>query len=855
MFPRENFTGDEKFSYDDLQQTENLIRGRALERIQQRKRGTSGLGVSTHSNPPSGLDEVINGSPQGHRKALALSSNDEDDAKSTRTFSVEQMQQEMLAGKSLLGDKEIININRQESDDDLEEVDDMQAANDLREELFGAIPEPYYQSTDFQRVHITETTEPPEQDTIDACAMLSKCMKLRNKWMDAHPFPPQDMVEQFGDEVITSPYRNYKKHPQETTTKTDPAHFRRRAVPPYEIFKQELPETIPDMKFKMVNGIMHVNYTTQKCDFAVPGVEPVPTPSAENGKEQPPQLLSKAISVESTLGLSISADENDKQESSRPLSFRIPSIFLREDECLDVDWSKTLFPVFSFLDFWTDYEFLRRTVYSGPTMSFAYKRLELLAAKFNLHVLLNDRRELEAQKSVPHRDFYNVRKVDTHVHHSACMNQKHMLRFIKYKLKHHPNEAVIFRDGRFLTLGEVFKSLNLTAYDLSIDTLDMHANNTFKRFDRFNLKYNPAGQSRLREIFLKTDNIISGSFLAEITREVMSDLEASKYQLVEWRISIYGRKASEWSALSRWFYVNRLAHPNVRWLIQVPRLYEVYRKSGEISSFAQMLSNIFAPLFAVSIDPASNPPMHYFLQTVVAFDSVDDESKPEPQYLMSTSPTPEQWTGVYPPPYAYWMYYIYANICALNKLRASRGLNTFQFRPHCGEAGDADHMIANYLCANQINHGILLRKNAALQYLYYLSQIGIAMSPLSNNKLFLDYNKNPFPRYFCQGMNVSLSTDDPLMLHYTKDALLEEYSVAAQVWKLSATDQCEIARLSVLQSGWEKRFKLHFLGKDFSDIRETNVPEVRLIYRRETLQQEIENIEVHAKLKAANGHK
>jgi hypothetical protein len=38
-------------------------------------------------------------------------------------------------------------------------------------------------------------------------------------------------------------------------------------------------------------------------------------------------------------------------------------------------------------------------------------------------------------------------------------------------------------------------------------------------------------------------------------------------------------------------------------------------------------------------------------------------------------------------------------------------------------------------------------------------------------------------------MNVSLSTDDPLMLHYTKDPLIEEYSVATQVYKLSATDQ------------------------------------------------------------------
>lgn len=56
---------------------------------------------------------------------------------------------------------------------------------------------------------------------------------------------------------------------------------------------------------------------------------------------------------------------------------------------------------------------------------------------------------------VPHRDFYNVRKVDTHVHHSACMNQKHLLRFIKSKLKKDPNEIVAFRDGRFMTLAEV----------------------------------------------------------------------------------------------------------------------------------------------------------------------------------------------------------------------------------------------------------------------------------------------------------------------------------------------------------------------------------------------------------------
>ena len=51
-----------------------------------------------------------------------------------------------------------------------------------------------------------------------------------------------------------------------------------------------------------------------------------------------------------------------------------------------------------------------------------------------------------------------------------------------------------------------------TRYDLNVDLLDVHADkNTFHRFDRFNLKYNPCGQSRLREIFIKQDNLLQGN--------------------------------------------------------------------------------------------------------------------------------------------------------------------------------------------------------------------------------------------------------------------------------------------------------------------------------------------------------
>jgi AMP deaminase len=459
--------------------------------------------------------------------------------------------------------------------------------------------------------------------------------------------------------------------------------------------------------------------------------------------------------------------------------------------------------------------------------------------------MLNEQKEMDEQKMAPHRDFYNVRKVDTHVHHSSCMNCKHLLRFIKSKLKQNGNDVVIFRDGKYLTLEQVFQSLKLTAYDLSIDVFDMHAHkDSFHRFDRFNLKYNPIGESRLREIFLKTDNHVKGKYLAEITKEVMVDLEETKYQMVEWRLSIYGHSKGEWDKLAGWVVDNELFSDNIRWLIQIPRLYDQFKNKNSINSFEDMLTNIFEPLFEVTKDPSSHPKLCHFLKRVVGFDCVDDESKPEKR-VHKKYPFPKYWESNTNPPFSYYMYYLYANITSLNHYRKARGFGTLMFRPHSGEAGDPEHLINTFLVAYGINHGITLRKLPALQYLYYLARIGIAMSPLSNNILFLTYDRNPFLYYFQCGMNVSLSTDDPLQFHFTKEPLIEEYSVAAQIYKLSSADMCEIARNSVMQSGFEVVIKRQWLGQDFhaedhgsNDVNKTNVPQRRAIFRWTLLRKE-----------------
>jgi len=674
--------------------------------------------------------------------------------------------------------------------------------------------------------------------------------------------------------------------------------YRRRPEPRFEPFNCQLLSRLDGVQYSFVGGVVHV-FENVNRQSAMPGFNEKSSKSASSTSSEYdldglhssgssslnlPTLAVGATAAALTSSSSVthtdipkirvsSASSSSTSPSQRSL-FRIGEETPRdlielettagELESIDADSSpgivnssesedtqsspRRICEVPSWREFSADYTEMLRILHNPAVRTLSYRRLELLAASFRLHSQLNGERESQEQRAVPHRDFYNVRKVDTHVHHSACMNQKHLLRFIKSKLRKEPDTIVCKRDSQNLTLAQVFDSLHLTAYDLSIDMLDMHADNsTFHRFDRFNTKYNPQGSSRLREIFLKTDNLIGGRFLAEITKEVLDDLSTNKYQLAEYRLSIYGRSKSEWTKLAAWVVNNRLVNKEVRWMIQVPRLYEVYKAGGQISCFQDMLENIFSPLFEVTLDPSVDPILHQFLSVCVGLDSVDDESRPEVEG--SDFPEPREWNFAQQPPYHYWTYFLAANLATLNKLRKSRGLTQFSFRPHAGEAGDVEHLAATFLTAESINHGINLRRSPSLQYLYYLAQIGLAMSPLSNNRLFLELSKCPFADFFAKGLNVSLSTDDPLMLAITKEPLLEEYAVASQVFKLSSADMCEIARSSVLQSGFEYPHKAHFLGANFAepgpdgnDIHYSNVPFIRTQFRFEALRAELELI-------------
>jgi adenosine deaminase len=78
--------------------------------------------------------------------------------------------------------------------------------------------------------------------------------------------------------------------------------------------------------------------------------------------------------------------------------------------------------------------------------------------------------------------------------------------------------------------------------------------------------------------------------------------------------------------------------------------------------------DIFQPLYEVTQEPNSHPDLHIFLQRVVGFDSVDDESKPE-RRIYRKYPLAKEWDNNLNPPYAYYLYYMYANMAQRTRIQ------------------------------------------------------------------------------------------------------------------------------------------------------------------------------------------
>jgi len=447
---------------------------------------------------------------------------------------------------------------------------------------------------------------------------------------------------------------------------------------------------------------------------------------------------------------------------------------------------ENLISVPSIDEFIKDYRRMVIICSDGAMRSFCFQRLQMLHSAFKMHITANGTVENEAQSNLLGTDFYRTMKIDNHIHLAAAASAKQFVNFVGEKLEKE-GDTVVLENGQ--TLKEVFESAGLSADHMTIDAFNVLADySVYQRFDNFNSKYSPFRLADVRKIFLKVENILEGRYFAELTKNVLARLEKSKghNSAAEMRLSIYGMDMNEWMNLAKWVLRDWSgSHPGPvlsshnRWIVQVPRLWRIYcmkeKNSETKKTFQDMLHNLFCPIFEATLHPDKHPEIAELLTHIVGFDSVDDEGTLE---APCNCTRPSAWIKEANPSFCWQLYYLWANLEVLNSLRKAKGLNTFAFRPHAGETGDVMHLAATYMLSKSINHGINLEHQVSLQYLYYLDQVGLSLSPLSNNFLFKKINDNPISKLFKRGLNVTLSTDDPLLFHMSDDALLEEYAVA-----------------------------------------------------------------------------
>jgi hypothetical protein len=386
-----------------------------------------GLGCLCHPQagqlPPTNDDgdvsftEVITAESAAKERALKRISNANRERSASNITQLSQHDSDSEADFPLSSENPSQKRNNSFNDDDSDKKPFIHSP-DVRKELFEAIPEPYYESAEFRRVMISTIKEDIiDIDTREACKSLDKCMKIREKWMSIHPFPPQDIPSSFADEdmihrggfdPVSPKARGYSMSTVPQTpvnpaadggngngngngngkstkgiafppspgdmplapnsssshlSMTSPGpvssshigwgalasvvkathEFRRRAGPPYEIFSKPLPEGTTAYDYKMINGVVVVIQVQRDND---------------KEEEEAAKALADRKETADYFAGSLDSDDNDLTLSSSRSPVSSPHRQIKktiESKEKEQDWSKSLFPVPTFAEYYQDY--------------------------------------------------------------------------------------------------------------------------------------------------------------------------------------------------------------------------------------------------------------------------------------------------------------------------------------------------------------------------------------------------------------------------------------------------------------------------------------------------------------------
>ncbi|EJS44719.1 YBR284W [Saccharomyces arboricola H-6] len=565
---------------------------------------------------------------------------------------------------------------------------------------------------------------------------------------------------------------------------------------------------------------------------------------------------------------------------------RMPHLLnLREDKTStsaeNNDYKRELYngavDVPTFKEFRQNFERCLEIIRDKNLSRFSEKRLQYLLNKFPVFQYLHSKEELKQSKKVPHKDFYNCRKIDLNLLLSSCFSQWQLNEFIWAKLRKEPNRIIYqTTDGKHITLSQLFKvdfeETNMFCNGLKIindSFLEWYKVIYLAKYHLINSEpetYIELHDRQFRyyliaKTFLEFDNYTNGEYLAELLQEfLIKPQESSKYQLCQLSVDFqfylhYGDSNVDnwWMVFSNWLNHYNLFSDNICWNIRISRIYPKLYQTGKVKNFQDFLNLIFSPLFnAQSCSHKSlGPILSKFLSRIASFDlCIQDSDDYIWKQFTEVNCLPQNWTSNGDnPTISQYMYYVYANLAKLNHVRRVLHQTTFTLRSSCSPTSmnrtsqfsstrnfteHTEAILNNFLLASGgfLNAENLWYAPPSLIYVFYLSQIPMVVAPLNSiadpkgtttledqaaTGIVLEppkhYSKNPFMKFFEMGFKISLSSESILYNHsYTREPIIEEYSVAASIYRLPSADLCELLRNSVITSGFASTLKVIWLG-------------------------------------------
>lgn len=530
----------------------------------------------------------------------------------------------------------------------------------------------------------------------------------------------------------------------------------------------------------------------------------------------------------------------------------------------------------TFKEFREDFEWCLKIIRDRSLSRFSEKRLQSLVNKFPVFQHLHSKEEMRQSKKVPHKDFYNCRKIDLNLLLSGCFSQWQLTEFIWTKLRKEPDRVIHQAfNGSHITLSQLFKVnfeetgqffnglkiiddsflewykvIYLAKYHLVNDEMEIHTGSHGKQL-RYYL---------IAKTFLEFDNYINGEYLAELLKTfLIKPQEESKYQLCQLSVDFqfylhYDNSDVDnwWMVFANWLNHYNIFSNNIRWNIRISRIYPELYHTGKVKNFQEYLNLIFKPLFNAEnyLHKSLGPILLKFLSQVSSIDlCIQDTDNYIWKNFRAVSCLPKDWTsGGDNPTISQYMYYVYVNLTKLNHIRQALHQNTFTLRSSCSPTSmnrtsqfsntlnfteHTETILNNFLlaCGGFLNAENLWNAPPSLVYPFYLSQIPMVVAPLNSivdsNPTMLQeqaptglvlepskpYKKNPFMKFFEMGFKISLSSESILYNNsYTKEPIIEEYSVAASIYRLHSADLCELLRNSVITSGFSSTLKNKWLG-------------------------------------------